>query len=255
MQDGDPRTLLLRGDRPAAPVRLAIALAGFLLPCLLLLLLAPAEPSLLASDPADGGRARIEVAEPPPAEDEGPADPAPGPDATPGAAAGPRDVTPDGMTPSPYAYEPAMRKAPPAEGAAPSLPPPLATAELGAEWPLLLRPVAVDGARLAIGQSTVTLAGVAAPPLAKVCGAPGMGWRCGVEARTGLRNLLRGRAVRCDVAPGFGTVRAEVEARCSVAGTDLGDWAVRQGLVEAVPGGPYVEAESEAKAARRGLWR
>ncbi len=45
-------------------------------------------------------------------------------------------------------------------------------------------------------------------------------------------------------------------ARCTVAGEDLGEWMVRQGLALAYRrfSLDYVDEEADAQAARRGIW-
>ena len=136
--------------------------------------------------------------------------------------------------------------------------PPLSGETLQADTPkpqLLPRPVALDGARIAYRQGTIILPGVEALPLDQRCGTGGDAFPCGVMARTELRRFLRGRSIECDVPPDFGVRRGEATSTCSVAGDDIGRWVIENGWGKATAGGPYGEAQADARKARRGVWQ
>ncbi|MBB4004863.1 MAG: hypothetical protein V7704_03470 [Aurantimonas endophytica] len=196
---------------------------------------------------------------------------APGPQEVPASAEAEPEVTPE----DPLVVRPARNVAPPAITQRGDLdqtplrrvqPPPAAaepesnTEEEAATYApsdirLLAQPVAIDAGRIAIGESFVTLPGLAAPDLARRCGSGADEWPCGIRARTELRAYLRGRSIRCAVPDDFGEAEETVATACSLGGSDIGEWLVRNGWAEAAVGGPYVDAETEAKRERRGLWR
>ncbi|WP_206455556.1 thermonuclease family protein [Aurantimonas marina] len=164
-----------------------------------------------------------------------------------------RDVTPGGFT-----------RGRPTGAAFARLPPrpPLSTPAVEAdETPrdtrqvLLPRPVAIDAAHLKIGDGTIVLTGVAPLPLDGTCGTDAGEWPCGMRARTALRGYLRSRSVRCEVPGDFGQARETVESACTIRGDDIGEWVVRNGWAQALAGGPYEDAEAEARRKRRGIWR
>jgi endonuclease YncB( thermonuclease family) len=103
------------------------------------------------------------------------------------------------------------------------------------------------------------LQGIVAPETDQIClRADGSVWSCGIEARDKVRDFLGTGAVKCE-ATGFDTkYRNRRIGRCTVDGTDLNEWIVKQGW--AIDAGPYARgkfkpAEAEAKAAARGLWK
>jgi endonuclease YncB( thermonuclease family) len=121
----------------------------------------------------------------------------------------------------------------------------------------LYRHVAVrDGGTLAADGAVIKLAGIAAREASATCkDARGKTWRCGAEAKAALAKLIRARAVTCTL-PKSGEHNIFV-ARCSVGGTDLSGWMVRQGWAE--PKDTNEDSLAEAAAAAKkegiGLWR
>ncbi len=114
----------------------------------------------------------------------------------------------------------------------------------------------IDAGTIRAGGTTVTLAGIAARDAKAKCkDARGKDWACGAAARLALAKLIRTRAVSC-VLPKEGEQKA-FAARCSVAGTDLATWVVRQGW--ASPQQPQeqalAEADDAAKKDKVGIWR
>lgn len=107
---------------------------------------------------------------------------------------------------------------------------------------------AIDGSTLEVDGVTLRLAGIVAPGPRQKCLDGDLPWLCGAAAPQHLRQLIGGRDVHClTTAPGL--------AGCRVADVDLAAAMVRDGW--AVPdrdGDAYRALETEARAARRGLW-
>jgi endonuclease YncB( thermonuclease family) len=112
------------------------------------------------------------------------------------------------------------------------------------------------GGELQSGGVVIKLSGIAArDPDATCKDGKGKAWRCGAAAKVALTRLIRARAVTCELPKGGG--HNIFIARCSVAGTDLSTWLVRQGWAE--PKDPKEPALAEAAQAAKqeglGLWR
>jgi endonuclease YncB( thermonuclease family) len=113
-----------------------------------------------------------------------------------------------------------------------------------------------DGGTLQAGKVVIRLAAIAARDADATCkDEKGKSWRCGAAAKAALTRLIRARAVTCELPKG-GEHNIFI-ARCSVAGTDLSAWLVRQGWAK--PKDPkepaLAKAAEEAEAERIGLWR
>src|SRR5579885_1002713 len=114
----------------------------------------------------------------------------------------------------------------------------------------------IDAGTIQSGDITITLAGISARDAKATCkDARGRAWACGEAGRAALARLIRSRAVTCAL-PAGGEQKA-FAARCSVAGTDLSTWVVRQGWANPKEGGEkaLADAEDAAKKDRIGLWR
>lgn len=76
---------------------------------------------------------------------------------------------------------------------------------------------------------------------------------CGQAVALALSDRIGRRPVRCEQTDVDRYRR--IVARCSVGGEDLGAWLVGQGLAVAYRryGRDYVEAETDAREARRGM--
>jgi endonuclease YncB( thermonuclease family) len=110
-----------------------------------------------------------------------------------------------------------------------------------------------DGGTLQSGKAVIRLAGIVAGSADATCkDAKGKTWSCGAAAKAALTRLIRGRAVSCSL-PKSGEHNI-FDARCSVAGTDLSIWMVRQGWADANDAS-LADAAKQAKADRLGLWR
>ncbi|MEM7429489.1 MAG: thermonuclease family protein, partial [Pseudomonadota bacterium] len=100
------------------------------------------------------------------------------------------------------------------------------------------------------------LVGIDAPEGRQVCtAADGSAYRCGRSAAKALRDLTWNREVSCDVVSTDRYDRAL--GRCRAGNTDLNLEMVRRGWAVAYRGGSgeFSQAESEARAAKRGLWQ
>ncbi|MCB8835994.1 thermonuclease family protein [Aurantimonas sp. VKM B-3413] len=167
--------------------------------------------------------------------------------------AGVRDVTPDDVTHrgGAGAGDEAMVRLPPRE----PLSKPKELKPAPPKDQLLARPIAIDAGRIAYRQGVITLPGVESLPLKAECGTGAAAWPCGVRSRTELRRFLHGRSIRCEVPADFGERRGTATSACTVGSDDVGGWVVANGWAKAAPGGPYAQAEEEAKRARLGIWR
>jgi endonuclease YncB( thermonuclease family) len=121
------------------------------------------------------------------------------------------------------------------------------------------RIVSIDGDTLrAANGEEYRIFGIDAPELHQTCAeADDKAWLCGRAAKARLTTLIKGGNVAC-------TVQAEDRfgrnvAVCSADGVpDLGEAMVRQGYaidLGGAAGNPYAEAEAEARAEKRGIWR
>jgi endonuclease YncB( thermonuclease family) len=100
--------------------------------------------------------------------------------------------------------------------------------------------------------------GIDAPELHQTCSeANGKSWLCGRAAKAKLTTLLNRGNVNCEVRAKDRYGR--VVATCSADGVpDIGEAMVRDGYaidLGGAAGNPYREAEAEAQAVKRGIWR
>jgi endonuclease YncB( thermonuclease family) len=117
------------------------------------------------------------------------------------------------------------------------------------------RAIVVDGETLEIKGQRIRLSGIESPADDHVCTrTDDERWRCGPRAVNALDELLEESIVSCAVRDG-GTLMQPL-ATCTAAGLDLSLWLIRNGLALAASAATprYRQAETEAKAARRGLW-
>ncbi len=130
-----------------------------------------------------------------------------------------------------------------------ALPPKPPTREEGGT--ILYRPVATASARFESMGRVVGVAGTESIDPEERCTFEGAEWPCGARARTAFRYFIRGRAISCDVPPEAGT---DIVVDCWIGAQDLGAWLVGNGWARAAPGGPYADAEKQAREARRGIF-
>ncbi|WP_183096966.1 thermonuclease family protein [Mesorhizobium sp. YM1C-6-2] len=133
-----------------------------------------------------------------------------------------------------------------------ALPPPPPPKNPWAGKPLF-RPVALESAVFESGGHTIAIDGVESVALDESCTYEGTSWPCGVRARTAFRFWLRGRALVCQI-PEAEQDKEVMRASCRLAKQDVGAWLVSNGWALATPGGPYVQAEETARAARMGIF-
>jgi endonuclease YncB( thermonuclease family) len=115
-----------------------------------------------------------------------------------------------------------------------------------------------DGDTMTIDKQDYRLHGIDAPEFRQVCKtATGSDWPCGKQARTELATLLKGRTLACEERARDKYSR--VVATCiDDKGTDVAKTMIERGFAVSFGGfaaGPYAFEESQAKAARRGLWQ
>lgn len=118
----------------------------------------------------------------------------------------------------------------------------------------------VDGQTLRVGDAVVRLQGVAAPPRGTAClKADNSRFDCGAVASEALARLLRGHTVTCRL---YGRDSAGLaQGLCDAEGRDLNRGIVAAGWGRArsdspgFPAASFGAEESEARAARRGLWQ
>lgn len=119
------------------------------------------------------------------------------------------------------------------------------------------RASALAGDVIRIAGTTVKLAGVEAPERDQRCGAGAgdRGWRCGQAAQDALSRLLRAQQLSCQ--PGATDESGQRLATCTAGDKDIAAELVRGGHVFATTGffAKYGGPESEARAARAGVWR
>ena len=111
----------------------------------------------------------------------------------------------------------------------------------------------LDGDTIEIGSVRVRLWGVDAPEGRQTCLDGSRRWPCGRRATQALARQIDGLSVDCEERDRDG----RVVAVCRRNGKDVNAWLVREGWALAFRrySQAYVEEESAAKAARRGLWR
>lgn len=116
---------------------------------------------------------------------------------------------------------------------------------------------AVSGDTVRIGRKIVRLANIEAPETAQVCrDKRGRAWSCGRRSRSQLRRVLRGKSLVCtDVVELTG--QGLLQGTCRAGGRDVAQVIVEKGYAFArgMIVKTYAEAETKAKAAKRGIWQ
>src|SRR5215469_15221586 len=114
----------------------------------------------------------------------------------------------------------------------------------------------IDGDTLEIHGTRIRLWGVDAPESSQLCrGEDSLQYRCGAKAANDLDTYIDRRPVNC--VPLNLDQYGRTVATCSVSGTDLGEWLVRNGLALDWPQysrGRYAAAERDADRSGRGMW-
>ncbi len=198
---------------------------------------------------AVAGSAKFKVIQPAPALV---ADEVPAVDAEPQRATAPaRMVDPDSVAPPEIDVAMLERidpRAPLSELSGPLPPRPAQAPPDG----IVYRPVAVESAKFEAKDLTLTIAGTASLPVDETCVDDGRVWACGLRARGATRQWLRGRALNCDFPDG--ALTGDQNLTCRLGKQDVGAWLVSMGWARATAGGPYVEAEAQARRHRMGMF-
>ncbi len=115
----------------------------------------------------------------------------------------------------------------------------------------------IDGDTLEIHETRIRLWGVDAPESSQLCrGEDSLQYRCGAQAANDLDTFIARRPVNC--IPLSLDRYGRTVATCSVSGTDLGEWLVRNGLALDWPQyskGRYNAVQHDAERAGRGIWK
>jgi endonuclease YncB( thermonuclease family) len=114
----------------------------------------------------------------------------------------------------------------------------------------------IDGDTLEIHGARIRLWGIDAPETDQLCSNQGgEHYRCGQKAANDLDAFIGPRPVSCIEVDRDRYKRAV--AVCTVAGTDIAEWLVKNGLALDWPQyskGSYAAAQSEAKRDNLGMW-
>ena len=113
----------------------------------------------------------------------------------------------------------------------------------------------IDGDTIELDTARVRLHGVDAPESGQSCVAQGARWPCGRRATRALSGRLGGRTVVCEERDRDRYGR--IVAVCRQGGRDINAWLVAEGWALAYRrySREYVDEESTARAARKGIWR
>jgi len=115
-----------------------------------------------------------------------------------------------------------------------------------------------DGDTLVLNGKIFRLDGIEAPQTDQTCwDEKGVIWRCGIDARDALKAHLGSRNVRCDDAGRDALYRKRRLAVCWVEGetSSLNQWLVREGWALIDTNLRFKADESDARYARKGLWK
>lgn len=112
-----------------------------------------------------------------------------------------------------------------------------------------------DGDTFTVAGTKIRLFGVDAPEMDQTCEMPdGSDWACGRWSRDQVRDILKGRDLRCvkRVYDKYG----RMVARCYLEDQDLAKMLVRDGIVFSYASfsRDYIKVEKAAAVAGRGLW-
>jgi endonuclease YncB( thermonuclease family) len=114
----------------------------------------------------------------------------------------------------------------------------------------------IDGDTIEIHGTRIRIFGIDAPESDQLChDGRSNRYRCGQKASNMLFDFIDRRPVECIEVDRDRYKRAV--SVCSVGGTDIADWLVRNGLALDWPQyskGGYADAQAEAKRGRRGMW-
>jgi endonuclease YncB( thermonuclease family) len=112
----------------------------------------------------------------------------------------------------------------------------------------------IDGDTIEVAGERIRLHGIDAPEMDQACEWPDETIECGAIAKAALVDRLSGAVVRCEKQDRDRYGR--IVAVCHANGTDIGQNLVRAGWALAYRrySTAYVDAEDEARKAKRGMW-
>src|SRR5258707_13665950 len=114
----------------------------------------------------------------------------------------------------------------------------------------------IDGDTLEIHSTRIRLWGIDAPESSQLCrDDESLQYQCGAKAANELDTFIARRPVDC--SPVSLDQYGRTVAVCSIAGVDVGEWLVRNGLALDWPmysKGKYDNAQRDAEHAGRGMW-
>jgi endonuclease YncB( thermonuclease family) len=113
----------------------------------------------------------------------------------------------------------------------------------------------IDGDTIKMGGIHIRLEGIDAPEWQQTCtDSRGKTWACGRTATSELSRHIRGQELTCR-GRAFDKYNRVVAVCMLPDGSDINAWMVRQGWAVAYGfAGSYAAEETEARAAKRGLW-
>ncbi len=113
----------------------------------------------------------------------------------------------------------------------------------------------MSGDTLRVAGTTLALSGIEAPIEGQTCADGTRPWRCDTAAHTALARLLRSSPITCELS-GSDSLGRKI-GTCRQGKTDIAAELVRNGHVFAETGffSAYGSLESEARAAKAGIWR
>ena len=117
------------------------------------------------------------------------------------------------------------------------------------------RAAVLEGDTIEINGQVIRLHGIDAPQHRQTCrDRRGAVYRCGLKSKTALDLFLWSNEISCHILSSDKYGRKL--ANCSLGQVDVADWLVRQGHALAFKKYSYVyiNAENEARKAKRGLW-
>lgn len=125
-----------------------------------------------------------------------------------------------------------------------------------ADDPIIGRASVIDGDTIEIRDLRFRLHGVDAPETSQPCfDENGAQWRCGQAAALALSDYISVSPVSC--VPITTDRYGRTVARCSVRGSDIEEWLVRNGWAFAYRkySTDYIAAEADARSRRVNIWR
>ena len=114
----------------------------------------------------------------------------------------------------------------------------------------------IDADQIEVAGTRVILFGIDAMDRNQTCTVEGRGWDCWAAAVRALQELVANAPVTC-VDQGLPDPLRRIYAVCRIGEVDIGESMVHAGMALAFrrQSEAYVEAESEARAEPRGIWR